>query len=257
MASQSRLMALRAPFPQNLFTPHHLVTKDNIRDYLSSDRRPADGSPLEFERDANGMTFALQRSAVRKSFGGVEVLHGVDLDAIGGSVLALLGENGAGKSTLVKIIAGDYQADAGEIEVEGVSYGVLTPRQARDLGVAIIFQEFQDASTLTVAENISLGRIPNRHGIVSWRAMRERAQTILDQLGVELDVDRRGRHPAGRRAPDGRDRHDRFRGPRDCSSSMSRPLRSPTTRRRRCSGSSGDCATRAWPSSTSPTAWTR
>jgi ribose transport system ATP-binding protein len=136
------------------------------------------------------MTFELHARQIRKSFGGVEVLHGVDLDAVGGSVLALLGENGAGKSTLVKIIAGDYQADGGEIQVEGSTYGVLTPRQARGLGVAIIFQEFQDASTLTVAENISLGRIPNRRGFVSWRAMRERAQTILDQLGVELDVDR-------------------------------------------------------------------
>ena len=59
------------------------------------------------------MTFELRARQIRKSFGGVEVLHGVDLDAAGGSVLALLGENGAGKSTLVKIIAGDYQADAG------------------------------------------------------------------------------------------------------------------------------------------------
>ncbi len=136
------------------------------------------------------MTFELHARQIRKSFGGVEVLHGVDLDAAGGSVLALLGENGAGKSTLVKIIAGDYQADSGEIQVDGASYGVLTPRQARELGVAIIFQEFQDASTLTVAENVSLGRIPNRYGFVSWRAMRRRARTILDQLGVELDVDR-------------------------------------------------------------------
>jgi ribose transport system ATP-binding protein len=136
------------------------------------------------------MTFALHTRQIRKSFGGVEVLHGVDLDATGGSVLALLGENGAGKSTLVKIIAGDYQADSGEIDIDGTSYGVLTPRLARSLGVAIIFQEFQDASTLTVAENVSLGRIPNRYGVVSWGAMRRRARTILGQLGVDLDVDR-------------------------------------------------------------------
>jgi ribose transport system ATP-binding protein len=135
------------------------------------------------------MTFELHARQIRKSFGGVEVLHAVDLDAAGGSVLALLGENGAGKSTLVKIIAGDYQPDAGEIVVDEASYPVLTPRQARDLGVAIIFQEFQDASTLTVAENISLGRIPNRQGIVSWRAMRERARQILAQLEVDIDPD--------------------------------------------------------------------
>ena len=120
--------------------------------------------------------FRLEARQIRKSFGGVEVLHGVDLDAAGGSVLALLGENGAGKSTLVKIIAGDYQADGGTLDYDGVVHGVVTPRQARDLGVAIIFQEFQDASTLTVAENISLGRLPNRRGIVDWRAMNRRAE---------------------------------------------------------------------------------
>ena len=133
------------------------------------------------------MGFELRARQIRKSFGGVEVLHGVDLDATAGSVLALLGENGAGKSTLVKIIAGDYQADSGAVVVDDVEYFNLSPRQARDLGVAIIFQEFQDASTLTVAENISLGRIPNRRGVVSWSAMFKRARAILDQLEVEID----------------------------------------------------------------------
>jgi ABC-type multidrug transport system ATPase subunit len=74
------------------------------------------------------VTFELSARQIRKSFGGVEVLHGVDLDALGGSVLALLGENGAGKSTMVKIIAGDYQADAGEVVIDSTSYAVLTPR---------------------------------------------------------------------------------------------------------------------------------
>jgi len=132
-------------------------------------------------------SFRLEARQIRKSFGGVEVLHGVDLDAAGGSVLALLGENGAGKSTLVKIIAGDYQADGGTLDYDGVVHGVVTPRQARDLGVAIIFQEFQDASTLTVAENISLGRLPNRRGIVDWRAMNRRAIEVLENLEVDID----------------------------------------------------------------------
>jgi len=137
------------------------------------------------------MTFALRAQGIRKSFGGVEVLHGVDLDATGGSVLALLGENGAGKSTLVKIIAGDYTPDAGQIIVGETAYESLTPITARDLGVAIIFQEFQDAPTLSVAENISLGRIPNRLGIVDWRAVRRRARDILDELGVDIDPARK------------------------------------------------------------------
>jgi ribose transport system ATP-binding protein len=137
------------------------------------------------------MPFSLQAREVRKSFGGVEVLHGVDLDATGGSILALLGENGAGKSTLVKIIAGDYVPDTGTIDVDGVTVHSLTPGQARSLGVAIIFQEFQDAPTLTVAENISLGRLPNRAGVVDWREVRRRAERILRELDVDIDPDRR------------------------------------------------------------------
>ncbi len=131
--------------------------------------------------------FRLQARGIRKSFGGVEVLHGVDLDATGGSILALLGENGAGKSTLVKILAGDYQPDAGEIDVDGATHTALTPVTARQLGIRMIFQELSDAPALTVAENISLGRWPGRRGIVNWRAVRRRAEEALEQLGVDID----------------------------------------------------------------------
>jgi ribose transport system ATP-binding protein len=133
------------------------------------------------------VTTLLSARGVRKSFGGVEVLHGVDLDAAAGSILALLGENGAGKSTLVKILAGDYQPDEAEIEIGDRRYDHMTPITARSAGVRMIYQEFQDAPPLTVAENISLGRLPVRRGIVDWRAMRERAARVLDQMGVELD----------------------------------------------------------------------
>src|ERR671925_2086777 len=111
--------------------------------------------------------FTLEARGIRKSFGGVEVLHGVDLVAAGGSVLALLGENGAGKSTLVKIVAGDYHPDAGEIVVGGETFTSLEPLSARRLGIRMIFQELADAGALSVAENISLGRWPGRRGIVS------------------------------------------------------------------------------------------
>jgi ribose transport system ATP-binding protein len=134
--------------------------------------------------------FRLEARGIRKSFGGVEVLHGVDLAAAGGSVLALLGENGAGKSTLVKIIAGDYQPDDGEIAVGGEVQGVLNPVTARQLGIRMIFQELADAGSLSVAENISLGRWPNRRGIVSWRGLRRRAQRVLADLGVDIDPNR-------------------------------------------------------------------
>src|ERR687893_49016 len=134
--------------------------------------------------------FRLEVRAIRKGFGGVEVLHGVDLDAAGGEVVALLGENGAGKSTLVKIIAGDYQPDSGTITIGGSSYDHLTPISARQLGIRMIFQELTDAGSLSVAENISLGRLPNRAGIVRWREVRRRARRVLEQLDVPLDIDR-------------------------------------------------------------------
>jgi len=134
--------------------------------------------------------FRLEARGIHKSFGGVEVLHGVDLVVEGGSVLALLGENGAGKSTLVKIIAGDYQPDAGEISVGGEVHGALDPPTARRLGIRMIFQELADAGTLSVAENISLGRWPQNRGFVRWRALRRRAQQVLAELDVDLDVDR-------------------------------------------------------------------
>ena len=132
----------------------------------------------------------LAARGIRKSFGGVEVLHGVDLDAAGGSVLALLGENGAGKSTLVKIASGVYTADAGAIRIGGDSYESLTSREARELGIAIISQEFQDAATLSVAENIALGSLPAKRGFVRWREVRRRAERILSALEVEIDPDR-------------------------------------------------------------------
>ena len=133
------------------------------------------------------MTTTLAARGVRKSFGGVEVLHGVDLDATGGSILALLGENGAGKSTLMKILAGEYTPDEASIEVGGRTYSEMNPRSARAEGIRMIYQEFQDAPTLSVAENISLGRLPSRSGVVSKRAMRRRAEKVLREMNVNLD----------------------------------------------------------------------
>ena len=135
------------------------------------------------------MSVTLAVRGVRKSFGGVEVLHGVDLDAAGGSILALLGENGAGKSTLMKILAGDYTPDEGTIRLDDSTYAEMNPRSARAAGIRMIYQEFQDAPTLTIAENVSLGRLPARAGFVSKRAMRTRAAAVLRDMAVDLDPD--------------------------------------------------------------------
>src|SRR5262245_16538523 len=135
------------------------------------------------------MTTTLVARGVRKSFGGVEVLRGVDLDAAGGTVLALLGENGAGKSTLVKILSGDYEADSGTIEVAGEVLQSLDPVAARRRGIRMIFQELAAAPDLSVAENVMLGQWPGRYGLVTWRALRDEAGGILGELGVDLDLD--------------------------------------------------------------------
>ncbi|HEY2651370.1 MAG TPA: sugar ABC transporter ATP-binding protein [Solirubrobacteraceae bacterium] len=131
----------------------------------------------------------LSARAIRKSFGGVEVLHGVNLDATGASILAVLGENGAGKSTLMKILTGEYEPNDGSIEIDGASFSKVNPRLGRALGIRMINQEILDAPTLSVAENISLGRLPNHRGVISKRAMRRRALRTLADMEIKMDVD--------------------------------------------------------------------
>src|ERR1700727_1728181 len=137
----------------------------------------------------SGANTTLSARAIRKSFEGVEVLHGVDLDASGGSILAVLGENGAGKSTLMKILTREYEPTEGSIEIGGESFAKINPRRARALGIRMINQEILDAPTLSVAENISLGRLPNHRGVISKRAMRRRALQTLAEMEIEMDVD--------------------------------------------------------------------
>lgn len=135
-------------------------------------------------------TVILSATGIRKSFGGVEILHGVDLHLRRGEVVALLGENGAGKSTLVKILSGNYTPDAGTISFDQSSYSALDPVLAKKAGIAMIFQEIADAPDLTVAENVALGRWPVKGGFVNWTNMRRMAREALDMLGgSDIDVD--------------------------------------------------------------------
>jgi len=133
----------------------------------------------------------LVAESVRKSYGGVEVLHGVDLTAPGGKILALLGENGAGKSTLVKALAGELAPDSGTITIEGKVFRGLDPIRAWQAGVRMIRQELSDAQDLTVCENVMLGRWPKRHGLVSWDQLRLEAAAVVETLGVPLELDTR------------------------------------------------------------------
>lgn len=132
--------------------------------------------------------FQLKASGLRKSFGGIEVLHGVDITVNGGEILALLGENGAGKSTAIKILAGDYSRDAGKIEINDQEVQISNPRDSSSLGIKVIYQEFSDAPDLTVAENLVLGSWPKKSsGIVDWRKMQTMAVENLQTLGVDIN----------------------------------------------------------------------
>lgn len=115
---------------------------------------------------------------ITKSFGNVQVLHGVDLSVGRGEVLGLLGENGAGKSTLLNILNGVIERDAGSIHLDGEPAEFAGPKQAQDAGLAFIHQELSVLPYLTVAENVFLGRLPRRKGapwLVDWAACYKQA----------------------------------------------------------------------------------
>ncbi|WAE76470.1 sugar ABC transporter ATP-binding protein [Streptomonospora nanhaiensis] len=122
---------------------------------------------------------------ITKSFLGVRVLHGIDLDLYPGEVHALVGENGAGKSTLMKVLAGVHRADSGTVELAGSRVSFEHPVQAQRAGVATVFQEFNLLPERTVAENVFLGREPRRRGLVDGRAMERATAALLADLDLE------------------------------------------------------------------------
>jgi ribose transport system ATP-binding protein len=126
---------------------------------------------------------------ITKTFPGVRALDGVTLEVRRGEVHALVGENGAGKSTLVKILAGALLRDQGEIRIDGRPVEIRSPHAAQQLGVSMIYQEFNLVSYLTVAANIFLGREPQvAPGIIDRGRIYREAQAVLDRLGVQIDV---------------------------------------------------------------------
>jgi ribose transport system ATP-binding protein len=120
---------------------------------------------------------------IAKRFGGVAVLDRVDFAVQPGEVVALLGSNGAGKSTLMKILCGVYQRDGGSIAIDGSDVSLATPRDAAASGISFLPQEISVVPEMTVAENICLGAMPTRRGLVDDAAMQSRAEKILGQLG--------------------------------------------------------------------------
>ena len=129
----------------------------------------------------------LRMTAITKRFPGVVALDGVGLEVAAGEVHGLLGENGAGKSTLLKILSGAQAPDSGSIVFAGETVGFAAPYEAQRRGIITIYQEFNLIPSLTVGENILIGREPGRAGLVDWAAMHREAKTALDRIGLAID----------------------------------------------------------------------
>ena len=139
--------------------------------------------------EASLLSALLEMRSIRKSFSGVEVLHGVDLDLRVGEVLGLVGENGAGKSTLMKILGGVHVDHAGEIRLDGAPVKFLTPREAQASGVRLIHQELSLVPAMTVAENILLGSEPTtRLGLLDRGNLVAAAERAVQAVDPDLDV---------------------------------------------------------------------
>ncbi|MBV7302406.1 sugar ABC transporter ATP-binding protein [Corynebacterium sp. TAE3-ERU2] len=146
-------------------------------------------SPANTTHHIDSVDSIVSLEKVSKSFGPVTVIDEVSLHVRPGQVHALLGENGAGKSTLIKMLSGVYQPDEGRIIVDGVPTTLPNTKAAEAKGIATIHQELNLVPTLSVAENLLLGRTPSRWGLVNRREMRQRAQKALELIGVDVDLD--------------------------------------------------------------------
>lgn len=129
----------------------------------------------------------VELSGITVRFPGVLALDRVDLSLRAGEVHALTGENGSGKSTLSRVINGSVMPLSGRVVFDGRETTIHDPRAALDLGIVSISQELTLAHTLTVAENIFLGRLPKRHGRVDWRTLRSAARDVIERVGAHID----------------------------------------------------------------------
>lgn len=129
----------------------------------------------------------LEATGISKAFPGVQALTDVHISLHRGEVVALLGENGAGKSTLIKVLSGIYQPDQGVIRLNGAEVRFDLPLTARKAGIGVIHQELNYVPTISIAENIFMGKLPKKHGFIDYRTMYAESERILARVGLDLD----------------------------------------------------------------------
>lgn len=132
------------------------------------------------------MVKILSLENINKSYPGVKALNNVSFELEEGEVHALIGENGAGKSTLIKVITGAIMPDSGTISFENTDYSAMTPMVSRKLGIEAIYQEFNLAPALTVAENIFMGERLEKSPLLNRKKMNEKAKEILNMFDVDI-----------------------------------------------------------------------
>lgn len=132
--------------------------------------------------------YILTLKNITKEFPGVKALDDVTINIERGTIHGLVGENGAGKSTLIKVLAGIYQPNKGEIILDGKPCRFNSPIEARRAGISVVHQEIKLADPLSVAENMFLGNVQLKNGLVDWKGMRRRAREIVEDLGMDIDI---------------------------------------------------------------------
>ncbi len=135
------------------------------------------------------MHYTLEVQNMVKHFGGIQALKGVDFQLRPGEVHALVGANGAGKSTLIKIITGAYSPDpgCGKILFQGEPVSIHNPIQARELGISAVYQEFSLVNSLSVAENLQMGRLKRRGPFIDWKRVNCEAYEVLSMMDTVID----------------------------------------------------------------------
>ena len=136
------------------------------------------------------MAMLLEMRNISKSFPGVKALNGFSIDLKAGEVHALVGENGAGKSTLIKTLYGIHQPDGGQIVIDGVPTKINGPADALSKGIGVVFQELSVCPHLDIANNIFLGCIKNKHGVIDDRFAHEEAARLMEEaVGLQIPSD--------------------------------------------------------------------